>query len=74
MKLFNIFKKKDIPNEKVLIAYSKYFKSYIRLCKYNSNTSWTFTLCNCRGDIKSGVMIATSEYNKFKWDSIKRVD
>lgn len=74
MKLFNIFKKKDMPNEKVLVAYSEYFKSYIRVCKYKSNNDWTFTLCNSMGFIKSKPMIARTQYDKYKWNSIKRVD
>lgn len=56
-----------------MIAWSDYFKSYIRLVTFSSHDNWTFMLCDKEGkwDIKkSRPMKANSSYYDFKWEQV----
>jgi hypothetical protein len=48
------------------IAYSKYFKSYIKLIEYKTDDEWTFMLCNKNGKTpfwKRKVIKARTKYS-----------
>lgn len=58
------------------IAYSKYFKSYIKLIEYKTDDEWTFMLCNKNGKTpfwKRKVIKARTKYSDpdFIWITIK---
>ena len=51
-----------------MIAWSKFFKSHIKVCEYKSDTNWTFWLCDEHGKLKNRKpMKANSNYNCFEW-------
>ncbi len=53
-----------------MIAYSEYFKSWIRVVTFSSHDNWTFILCDEKGrwNIKRNKpMKANSSYHNFKW-------
>ena len=52
------------------IAYSEYFKSFIKCVDYYDNDNWYFVLCNRRGHKKLFNKIvhkANTSYNNFTW-------
>ena len=58
------------------IAYSKYFKSYIKLIEYKTDDDWTFMLCNKNGKTpfwKRRVIKARTKYSdpNFIWITLK---
>ena len=56
-----------------MIAWSEYFKSYIRVVTFSSHTDWTFIKCNEKGEwnIKNNrPMKANSSYYNFKWAKV----
>lgn len=55
-----------------MVAWSSYFKSYIKVMSYVDDTHWTFSLCDEKGNLKSRrVMPANSKYTVFKWKPIE---
>lgn len=51
-----------------MIAWSKFFKSYIKLCDYKTDTNWSFWLCDETGRTKNRYpRKASSNYKKFEW-------
>ena len=56
------------------IAYSKYFKSYIKLIEYKSDDDWTFMLCNKNGKTpfwERRIIKARSKYLSLNWIEIE---
>lgn len=53
----------------MMIAWSDYFKSYIRLEEKIDNDNWTFRLCSKNGRRKlfSRKMKANTSFDKFNW-------
>lgn len=54
----------------MMIAWSDYFKSYIRLEEKIDNDNWYFRLCSKTGRRKlfSRKMKANTSFDKFEWD------
>lgn len=54
----------------MMIAWSDYFKSYIRLEEKIDNDNWYFRLCNKNGRRKifSRKMKAQTSFENFEWD------
>lgn len=51
-----------------MIAWSSFFKSYIKLCEYKTDTNWSFWLCDENGNLKvRSPRKAHSNYNCFEW-------
>lgn len=56
-----------------MIAYSNYFKYYIKLVNFKSETDWSFVLCNKKGKVyfwNRKPMKARSKFSDFKWENI----
>lgn len=58
------------------IAYSGYFKSYIKLIEYKSDDDWTFMLCNKKGKVYFWNKVAIKARTKYSdpdliWVEIK---
>lgn len=52
------------------IAYSEFFKSYIKMVKYYDDSIWYFKLCDEKGATKGNIMLAKSKACKFKWKEL----
>lgn len=52
------------------IAYSNYFKRYIKLVDFKSDDDWTFSFCNKKGKVcfwERRIIKARSKYSSFNW-------
>lgn len=58
-----------------MIAWSDYFKSYIRMERKDDNNNWYFYKCNKKGKKKflSKTMKAQTPFDKFKWELINHM-
>lgn len=55
------------------IAYSSYFKSFIKCAFYYSDENWFFCLCDERGKAKKNSFArARSSYKSFDWKEIDK--
>lgn len=52
------------------IAYSKYFRSYIRVVEFQDTLHWKFVLCNERGYATGVPTDARSSVFEFEWKEI----
>lgn len=56
-----------------MIAYSKFFKSYIKLDEYVNDYNWSFWLCDENGLIKQRYSRkAGSSFKEFKWEKLNK--
>lgn len=56
-----------------MIAWSEYFKSYIKAIDLKSDTDWTFVICNKKGRTyfwNRKPLRARSKFSDFKWMKI----
>jgi len=52
------------------MAYSKYFRSYIRVVEFQDTLHWKFVLCNERGYATSSPETARASVFEFAWKEI----
>lgn len=49
------------------VAWSNYFSCFIKCVMYKSDEEWYFVLTDEHNEIRSKIMKARSNYNKFNW-------
>jgi hypothetical protein len=54
------------------IAYSNYFKSFIKCTRHISDDNWFFCLCDEKGKERGGITRARSNYKSFDWKEIDK--